>query len=90
MVGEIEADIFSRVIDASNPNLTPQAAQGILSLGYCESDHTRMQELACKSNEGTLTADERRELEAYVSVGDLLSLLKSKARLSLQKHSPAA
>ena len=85
-----EADVFGRLIDASNPNLTPEAAEGILQLGYSEQDHRRMSELAGKSNEGTLTPDERRELESYVFVGDVLSLLKSKARLSLRKHTPAA
>ncbi len=85
-----EADVFSRLIDASNPTLTPQAAAGILQLSYSEADHRRMAELAQKSAEGLLTSDERRELESYVFVGDVLSLLKSKARLSLRNHSPAA
>jgi hypothetical protein len=85
-----EADIFERVVDASNPTLTPQAAEGILKLGYSDADQQRMAELARKSNEGTLTPDERRELESYVFVGDVLSLLKSKARLSLRKQNPAA
>lgn len=90
MVGELEADILSRVIDPANPTLTPQAAEGILSLSYSEADHQRMQELAAKSNDGTLSEEERRELEGYVFVGDLLAMLKSKARQSLRKHSPAA
>ena len=78
-VAVTELDIFSRLIDASNPNLTPDAASGILQLGYSEADHARMSELADKSNEGSITADERRELESYVFVvGDVLSLLKSK------------
>jgi hypothetical protein len=85
-----EADVFNRFIDASNPTLTPDAAAGILQLGYSEQDHRRMAELAEKSNGGSLTPDERRELESYVFVGDVLSLLKSKARLSLRKHTPAA
>lgn len=85
-----EAEIFSRLIDASNPSLTPDAAAGILQLRYSEADHVRMAELAGKSNEGTLTPDERRELDSYVFVGEVLSLLKSKARRSLQKRTPAA
>jgi hypothetical protein len=85
-----EADIFSRVIDASNPNLTPEAAKGILQLDYSEADHARMAELARKSNDGLLTSDERREFESYVFVGDMLAMLKSKARLSLNRRSPAA
>jgi len=85
-----EAEIFSRLIDASNPTLTPAAAAGILQLDYSETDHARMTELSEKSNAGTLTPEERRELESYVFVGDVLSMMKSKARLSLRKHSPAA
>jgi hypothetical protein len=84
-----EVDIFSRLIDASNPTLTPDAAAGILQLGYSEADHARMTELAGKSNEGALTPGEYRELESYVFVGDVLSLLKSKARVSLLKQSPS-
>jgi hypothetical protein len=85
-----EADVFSRLIDASNPTLTPEAAAGILQLAYSQADHARMAELASKSNAGTLTPEDRRELESYVFVGDVLSLMKSKARSSLRKHSPAA
>lgn len=90
MLGETEAEIFGRLIDASNPTLTPAAAEGILTLGYSDADHARMTDLAARSNQGTLTPAERRELEGYVLVGDLLSLLKAKARLSLTKHSTAA
>lgn len=90
MIGDLEADIFSRVIDPLSPTLAPAAAEAILALGYTEADHTRMAELAGKSNQGTLSATERRELEGYVFVGDVLSMLKSKARLSIRKHSPAA
>jgi len=78
-----EADIFSRIIDSSNPSMSPAAAKAIIALGYTEADHARMAELAAKSNEGSLGEDERRELEIYVSAGDLLSLMKSKARASL-------
>jgi hypothetical protein len=77
-----EFDIFNRLIDSSNPTLTAAAAQGILQLKYSETDHRRMAELAERSNEGMLTQEEKRELESYVFVGDLLSSLQSKARLS--------
>jgi hypothetical protein len=85
-----EVDILNRVIDPTNPTLKPAAARAILELGYSEADHTRMARLARKSNRGSLTAAERQELEGYVFVGDVLSLLKAKARLSLRKRTPAA
>jgi hypothetical protein len=83
-----EADIFSRVIDPSNPSLSPEAARALLEIGFSETDHARMAELAGKSNDGSITEDERRELQGYVFVGDVLSMFKAKARASL--HKPAA
>lgn len=90
MATSTEADIFSRMIDPANPSLTPDAARAILQLSYTEADHARSAHLAAKSNQGILTEDEKRELEGYVFVGDVLAMLKSKARLSLRKQSPAA
>jgi hypothetical protein len=60
-----------------------ELARKILKLDYSEANHARMAELARKSNEGLLSDDERKELESYVVAGDLLSLLQSKARVSL-------
>ncbi|HEX4796913.1 MAG TPA: hypothetical protein VH370_24190 [Humisphaera sp.] len=84
------ADIFSRIIDPGNPTLTPEAAQALLRFGFSEADQARIADLARKSNEGSLTPDERDELESYVLVGDIFSLMKSKARLSLHRRTPAA
>ena len=77
-----EADIFQRIIDASYGSLTPEAARA-LQLGYTEADHAQMDELASKSNDGTMNDDERRELQSYILLGDVISTLKSKARLML-------
>ena len=85
-----QADLLSRLIDVSSPTCGPEVAGAILQINYSEADHARMAELAFKSNEGVLSDDERDEFQNYVLVGDLLALLKSKARVSLKKHSPAA
>jgi hypothetical protein len=69
--------------------MTPEAARAILQLGYPETDHARMAELARKSNEGELTADERDELKGYVLVGEVLAMMKAKAHLSLRAHNSA-
>lgn len=90
MPATIEADILSRIIDTAYQSLPATAAEALLRLGYSEADHSRMAELAQKSNEGLMTQDEQRELEAYVIVGDFLSTIKSKARLSLKNHSSVA
>ena len=61
-------------------SVTVEAAKRILELGYTEADHARMAVLSQKSNEGELTDEERHELGGYVSTGDMLAILKSKAR----------
>ena len=64
-------------------------AEAVLRLGLLDEDPARMQALASKSNQGTLTADEAEECDGYIAAADLLSLWKSKARLAL-KHHPSA
>jgi hypothetical protein len=79
-----EAAIWARVIAPEANGLSPEAARSLLGLGFSERDKSRMNELAEKNREGQLSAEERQELEAYVKVGDVLSLLHLKARKSLQ------
>jgi hypothetical protein len=86
MATPTDVDIFNRVIDPANPSLTAEAARALLELSFREADHERMALLARRSNDGTITPEERTELEGYVFVGDVLSLLKAKARASLGKH----
>lgn len=45
----------------------------------------RMEILAKKANEGTLSAEERREYESWVRAGTMISLLQAKARLYLKR-----
>ena len=72
-----------RMISLNHVTLTPEVARALLTFDFSEADHVRMAELARKSNEGSLDADERREFESYVFVGDVLALMKSKALATL-------
>jgi hypothetical protein len=45
----------------------------------------RVVELGQKSNDGTLTEEEREEYKCIVDAGDMISLLKSKARRFLDE-----
>ncbi len=47
-----------------------------------------MEDLARKSEEGTLSDDEREEYDAFVSAGNFIAILQSKAR-RLLKNLPA-
>jgi hypothetical protein len=80
-----EAAILTRIAGPDELALSAAAAKGILTLGFSVADKDRMHTLAAKAREGTLTADEQTEVEAYSRVGSLLGILKSKARRAL-KH----
>ena len=68
--------------------LTPEAARYVLGLDFQEHDRERMELLSGKANEGALTAAEQIELGSYCHVGDLLALIRSKARLVLKQTEP--
>jgi hypothetical protein len=79
-----EAAIWERVMEPDKNGLSAAAARAILKLGFSGEDRSRMHELAEKNRDGTLSEKEREELEAYVRVGDVLSLLHLKAKRLLK------
>ena len=79
--------ILERVIAPERGDLSPDAAREFLRLGFRPQDQERVDELSARAREGTLSAPERAELEEYILVADLLAVLKSKARRTLQPRS---
>jgi hypothetical protein len=69
--------IWSRIVK-------PELARAILRLDFDTEDHRRVDELSAKARKGTLTPEERAELDEYIRVGNELAVLQSKARLSLK------
>lgn len=76
--------IFARLFDPDRIEMTPEIADGLLRIGFDESDQRRMHELAAKNRDAHLLDDERRELDAYILVSDLLAVMHVKARLCLR------
>ena len=68
--------------------LSEDAARSILRLDFTSADRERMNDLAAKAREGSLTSAENEELEHYLRLGDLLAILQSKARRSLPNRQP--
>jgi hypothetical protein len=66
-------------------NVSPKAARSILKLKFQPGDQERVDQLSAKARDGTLTLQERAELEEYIRTADLLAMIKSKARLSLKR-----
>jgi hypothetical protein len=83
-------EILQRVIDPGGGGFSEELARQLLGLDFPPADHARYEALASKAGDGTLTEAERAELNDYVEVNDLLTLLQARARASLKKRNPAA
>ena len=81
--------VLERLVDPLSACLTPESAKRLLKLKADRQLQARVDCLADKCNEGTLTREERSEYESYVNFGTFVALLKSKARLLISK-SPGA
>lgn len=81
------ASIFSRVIAPDVGSLPPDLARYVLSLDFRPEDHARYEALSAKAQEGTLTPQEADELDGYLHVDSLLSIMRLKADRSLRKGS---
>jgi anthranilate/para-aminobenzoate synthase component I len=81
-----EIAIWERVFVPDPRHLTSEQAEYLLNARLAQADLDRINELSSKASEGTLKADEEVELESYVHVGHLLSILKAKLRGRLKKN----
>jgi len=80
-----QAAIFGRLIEADQEALPPDLARYLLRLSFPSQDRERVSELAARARAGSLSDDERDELERYNLAGDVLALWHSKARRSLTR-----
>lgn len=80
-----ETSILARVFEPVPGAMTPDAARYFLSVKFPPVDVAQMNWLAEKSRQGDLSEAERRDLENYCHVGDLLGILQSKARTIIQR-----
>lgn len=78
-----EAAILSRLLQARHSN-SREVAEYLLSIDFDRNDLDRMNSLSELARDGQLTPLETAELDSYMHVGSLLSVLQSKARRFLQ------
>jgi hypothetical protein len=84
-----ETDILADVIPPDQGDLNADVARSFLSWKFTDRAVARMNELAERNSKGTITVQERQELEKYLRVGSLLNILHAKARLSLKSAGPS-
>ena len=80
--------ILDRFLDPVTQILPADTARQILELRIAPELQVRLDELAEKANQGSLTADEREEYEEYVEGLDLIAVFKLKARAALRRQAP--
>lgn len=76
-------DVLDAVVRPGEGTFSREHADYVLSLDLPTEVKDRCDELSAKAQDGTLTADEAAELDHYISVDAMLTVLKSKARRSL-------
>ncbi len=78
-----EAAILARLIQ-SRTEMDSHVARYLLSLDFEPEDVDRMNLLAEQAREGGLSADEEAELDSYLHVGNLLTIMQSRSRVYLR------
>jgi hypothetical protein len=82
--------ILESLIEPEEGSFSPELARYVLSLGFSEKQQARCQTLSRKARSGKLSEEEAGELDEFIEANSLLIVLKSKARRSLKRRSPAA
>jgi hypothetical protein len=80
---ETEVTILARVLINERGQLPRELSRYILNQDFSDRDKTRMHDLAVRNQEDALSPAEKEELFAFAKAGDLLGILQSKARQTL-------
>jgi hypothetical protein len=78
-----EADVLDQLVTAEQPGFSAESARALLSLRFSPAAIRRMNELAEKNRQGTMSDAEQAALEKYLRVGNFLNVVQAKARVYL-------
>jgi hypothetical protein len=82
--------LVAEMFDALDEPMSPAAARFLLKLKLPRAHSKRMKTLNEKANEGTLTPQEREDLQRYIDTCLWLAVLQSRARASGRKRKQMA
>ena len=77
--------IINEMLEPLTESLTAESAGALATMKAPESTQMRVEQLASKANEGRLSEAEKSEYEIYVSIGNVLAMLKAKAKSILNE-----
>ncbi len=78
-----EVTILARFLTNGDGPLPKSLARYILRLTISERDKARMHDLVVRNQNDELTPAEKKEMHHFGTAGDVLAILKSKARRTL-------
>ena len=81
--GDNEVTILARFLTNGDRPLPKNLARYILGLTISERDKARMHDLVVRNQNDELTPAEKKEMHDFGKAGDVLAILKSKARRTL-------
>ena len=83
------ANVLDRLLDPVSRCFDDEGARALVALRADADAQSRIEELAGKCNEGSLTPAERDEYDACVQTGEIIAILQAKARLQLKRATGA-
>ncbi|MEQ8786803.1 MAG: hypothetical protein RIC55_10915 [Pirellulaceae bacterium] len=78
---------LDRFLDPLTDALTPEAARTIINVRADAETQAHIERLRQKANDGVLSPEEDAEYKEFVEAVDIVSIIQSKARKFLAKHS---
>jgi hypothetical protein len=85
----VEFAALEKLVRPLSRNLSEELARALVAVEPDEEAQNRFDLLAGKNTEGSLSADERSELEALVRANTFLQILKLEARVALAESAAA-
>jgi hypothetical protein len=84
---DIDAQILEAMVAPEQATLGTALARALLSCGFQPEQKQEIDRLLSRNNAGKLTDTQQARLDAYIRVGNLVTLLQAKARVSLADKS---
>ena len=82
--------IWQRVFTPTFDDLEPAAAKALLGMKFGRRDVKRINDLSALAQRGELTKDQADELDLYLNLGSMMTIMHSKARVALKRHAAAS
>jgi hypothetical protein len=82
----VDVNILEDIVAPDEASYSSTLAKAVLRLAFRPKQRQEIERLLDRNNAGTITKGQKTRLEAYVRVGNFLSLLKTKARTSLARR----